>query len=273
MKSDLFLQSFFPDQLLQVVAVFFTVAALHLGMGRSENDVEHFGKFGGHLLHGGDGVFDPLVGAQQAECEKHSPPSRLESVLVERRIEEGDIGSPVGNHQDLGRGNAVHILQQLHRHLRLHHHNGGELADAAQGFLLPRQGFGENGMKRGHHRFFQRAEQMDDVAAVLSAENTELMLQADRIYRRDVDEISSPLVITPVLITDVKTDITAVTVILRAVVQGNHFEDTLIVIMVALAVNLAKTSGQIRCICGNAAAARRICRDESHLQRLEQATD
>ncbi len=253
-----------------MVAVFFPVTAFYFRMSGPENNVKHFRKPGCHLLHRSNGIFDPLVRPEQAEGKKQGPPFSLESVLVKGRIKKGDIGRPVRDHHYLGGGNAVNIFQKLHRHLSLHHYEGGEFADTGQSFFLPGSRFSEDGVESRHHRFFQAAQQVDNITAILSAEDAELMLQANHVNGRNVDKVGRPLVVAAMLISYMEAHFTAVTVSLRPVVQSNHFKNMRIVVVVTSAVKLPEVPGQIRRIGGNTAAAGRIGGDKGHLQRFEQ---
>ncbi len=247
------------------MAVLFAVTALHLGMSRPENNVKHFGVFLGHLLQGGNGIFDTLVRAKQAEGKEHDPSISVESLLVKRRIKKGDIGCPVWNHQNFGCGDTVNFFEQLHRHLRLHHHQGGELADTAHRLLLTRGRLGQNGMEGGHRRFFQRPEQMNDVTAIFPAKDAKFVLQANHIDWRNIDKIGCPLVITAVLIANMKTDFAAVWIALGSIVQRDHFEKVLFAIGMSFPVYFPEILRQVGCVRGNAAAARRIGGNKSHL--------
>ncbi len=107
---------------------------------------------------------------------------------------------------DLGRRRMVDLLQHLSPALRHDDQPGRKrdqlLHDAA--LVSPR--FAQNGMQRGDHGHSQFAQECQNVAPGGSAENAELVLQADDIYVADVEEVRGAQIGRQVLLFNLEAD-------------------------------------------------------------------
>src|ERR1039458_879212 len=107
---------FHPDvlrQRLQTGSILIPLATKDVGMSRACDDVHNVLVFGQNLRQRLNHVFDPFIRREQAEREKYSLAFDPKSVLIEVRIEEGQVRNSVGNHVNFATGHFEDFLQEL----------------------------------------------------------------------------------------------------------------------------------------------------------------
>ena len=201
-EDDVLVDLVLLGQPFQADPVGLAVLAHQVGMRGAQHDIDDVGELGQDFRQRLEGMFDSLVGREQAEGEQHQPAFHAELVLVEIRIDERDVRDAVGDEINLGRRRLVNLLQHLAAALG-HHHQPRRAGDQ---FLhhapLVRVGLAQEGVQRGDDRHAQFAQQRQHVAAGRPAENPELVLQADDVGMADVEEIRRPQIGGQVLLLD-----------------------------------------------------------------------
>lgn len=136
----------------------------------------------------------PLLGDKRPKVRMTGRPGESELGLRRGGLDEGDVGNAVRDDIDLVRRNSIHRLQELAA-LFGHDDDPGRCADnPVQHAPLWWRRLGQDRVQRGDDRHGQPREQRHDVAAGLTAEDAEFMLQRDvelagieGIGRPDVD--------------------------------------------------------------------------------------
>ena len=98
------------------------------------------------------------------------------------------------NHVDLAAGHFEDFLQELRRELAHDNEAIGKLCDLLHDHELVRIRLAQNRVQRGHHRHFQAAQQMQNVASGRTAEDSILVLQAHHVDIVEVQEFSRILI-------------------------------------------------------------------------------
>ena len=159
---------------------------------------------------------------------------------------------------DLGGRRVVNFLQHLPAALGHDHQPRGKRDQFLHDAPLVRSGLAQNGVQRGDNRHSQFAQECQDVAAGGTAENAELVLQADDVHVADVEEVRGAQIGRQVLLLNLEAHYLRIFVAALDVVD-RHRE--------ALALGMRGCDGrqQIGCKCGDAAFARQMIADEGDL--------
>ena len=89
------------------------LAAQNVRMSRACDDVDNILVLGQNLRQGLNYVFDSLIRREQSEREQHRFSFDAKAVLVEIRIQEGQVRNPVRHHVDLAARYLEDLLQKL----------------------------------------------------------------------------------------------------------------------------------------------------------------
>ena len=159
-------------------------------MGRARDDIYHILVLGQNLRQRLNHVFDSLVRREQAERKEYRFSFHAEAILVEIGIQKWQVRNAVRNHVDLAARHFEDFLQELGRQLAHHDQAIRKRGDLLHHPELVGIGLAKNGMERGHHRHLEAAQQLQDVTASRSTENSILVLQTDHVEIVEVQELS-----------------------------------------------------------------------------------
>ncbi len=165
----------------QALAIRLALFSDQVWMCRTEHDIHGVGAALQNRRHGVDHDFDALVGRQQAESQNDGPPAKSEFGLRRIGPDKRSIRNAVGNHLDLVIRDLIDACQQLAT-LSGHHDNlRGRLDDTLHHRALRGRWLGQHGMERRDDRHGEARQQHEDVGAGFAAENSELVLQTNRV--------------------------------------------------------------------------------------------
>ena len=157
-------------------AVGLAVLAKHGGVRGAHDEVDEIGTSGDEGGQGADDGLDALVWTQQAEGQQHAltgdAEARLEALLVARR----HVGDAVRDDLDARALQLVAPRQQIRRDLAHddEHRRLGHLLDDRP---LRRRRRIEDGVQRDGRGHAQRAQKIQDVRAIVAAEDPVLVLE------------------------------------------------------------------------------------------------
>jgi len=165
------------------------LVAQQIGVRLPHHDENRAGKIGDDARQRAQSVFNALVRRKEPEGEQHLFARHAELVLVEIWIGKRHIGDAMRDEIDFFRGRLVNVEQDapaLFGHNDKTRRETNQLAHNAQ---LVRVGIAQDRMQGGHDRHVQLVQQREQVAARHAAEDAELVLHAENIDIRDVQEI------------------------------------------------------------------------------------
>ena len=194
MEDHLRLHSHFPRQRLQTGSILVPVATKDVRVGRTRHQVNHMFVLRQDLRHCLNYVFNAFIRRQQAERQQHCFSFDTESVFVEIWIEKGQVRNPVRNHVNLAARHFVDLLQELRRELAHDDEAIRKLRNLFHDPELVRIGLAQNCVQCCHHRHLQTAQQMQDMTARGTAEDSVLVLQAHHVDILEVQELSGFLI-------------------------------------------------------------------------------
>ncbi len=189
-------------------------------MGRAQDDIQNVGVVLHDFRQCFDHIFDALVCRQKAEGQNDEFPLGAKLILVEARIDEGNVMNTMRDQIDLFCGHAVHFLEQLDGALAHHSQAVGELDDLLHHPVLLGKGIFQDGVQRGHHRRGHIPQQGQDIAARLAAIDPKFMLQADDVHGLLVQKVSGMLIIEALVLGDLITNLAGIGIPLIGVVHG-----------------------------------------------------
>ena len=118
----------------------------------------------------------------------------------------------------------------------------------------------EDRVKRDHHRYLQRADEIDDIGTVLAAEYAVLMLDADEAKVAEVDVLRRADVVRFDVLPDFEFDFGRVVVLSRGLRHRQHYRRRTVIV----AINGMREVGGER---GDSTAAWAVRADESDRDR------
>jgi hypothetical protein len=155
----------------------------------AENEIERVGLLAHDVAHRFDRVFEAFAAVDQAEGRDHAAAAQAEDVLGRVGVAERHVRHAVMDHVDLQRVDPVPRGQDLLPGGRQDDDGAGGGADRAHHAQVVVGGLGEHGMQRHDHRLAHQRDQVDDPLAVVAAEQTELVLDVERVGGVLVDEL------------------------------------------------------------------------------------
>ena len=208
-----------PGQPLQAQPVALALLAHQVRVGRPQDDVDEVGERLEDLRHGPEHVLDALVGREQPERQRHQPALDAELLLVGVRVDERRVGDAVRDQVDLGLGDAVDLPQERPGPLGHDDDAGGQVGQLRQDPPLVGVRLAQDGVEGRDDRHPQVPQQAEDVAAGRAAVDAVLVLEADDVGVREVQEVGRPEVALQVLLVDLEPDLRRVVVPFGAVVD------------------------------------------------------
>ena len=127
----------------------------------------------------------------------------------------GDDGNAVGNDVDLRGVDAVHAVEERGAVAAHDDEALGEADERVHHRALHRVGLREDGVERRDDRHAQLAQELEDVAAGLAAEDAVLVLHGHDVDRVDVEEVGGAPVGGDVALGDLEADPRRIRVLLR----------------------------------------------------------
>ncbi len=158
-------------------------------MRGAQNNVNDIGKLSQNIGQSVEHILDSLVGRKQAEGEQHDLSFDAELIFEVGWIDESHVRNPMRDRIDLGRRRIVNILQYPTSPLGHDNQPGRERDQLLHDTPLVGARLTQNGVERRDNGHPQFAQERQNVTAGGSAENAELMLQADDVYVADVEEV------------------------------------------------------------------------------------
>ena len=188
-EQHIFLHAELAGEVLQRVPVALAFAAQEVRMRRAEDDVNDLRMLLGDARQGADGVFDSLARREEPEGQQHRPSGHAELVFVKIRIDERNVGNAVWNDGNFFFRNTVDLAQQRRAFFRHHHQLARAVHQFLENLLLLGIRVFQHRVERGDCRNPCAAQERVDVAAGGTAENAELVLQANHIGVREVQKL------------------------------------------------------------------------------------
>ena len=158
-------------------------------MRGAEHDVDEAGMARDDVGQGLDDILDALVGRKQAEGEHDRSAGDFELVFVETGIGEGGSGDAVGNDGELAFIHAVEAEEHAAGALGHDDDAGGKIEEFGEDAALVGIGIFQHRMQGGDHRHAHAAEEGEQVAAGRAAVDAELVLHAEGVHVREVEEV------------------------------------------------------------------------------------
>ncbi len=204
---------------LQAQAVALALLAQDVRVRGAQDDVAEVGE----LLHDGgqrtQGVLDALARAQQPERQQHLAPLHVELALVLRGLHQRDLGHAVVDEAYLLRRRVVDALEEVHRPLAHHHELAAQDHQLVHHLALALAGRLQHGVEGGDDGAAQLAQQVQDVAAVVAAEDAELVLQADGPHLVVVEEFGRADVVGRLVLAQAVLDLRRVVQVVGRIVH------------------------------------------------------
>ena len=114
--------AFVAGQPLQGQTIGFTFVSQNMGMGRAEDEIHDVRMLRHNGRQGGDDIFDPFVGGEQAKAQQDHFPFDSKEVFVKTGVCKRHIGNAVWDEINFLRRNPVDLLQEFHTTLTHHNH-------------------------------------------------------------------------------------------------------------------------------------------------------
>jgi len=130
----------------------------------------------------------------------------------------------MGHHFDLRFRHPVLVQQDFPRLPAHHHQPVGQAGQVLHHLLLAGTRLPEHGVQGGHDRHPEPRQQFEDIGAVVTAENTVLVLEADGVDLVYVEKIRCQPVIAEALLVQLETNLFRVAVPGRYVVHRQRPE-------------------------------------------------
>ena len=231
------------------------------GMSGAHHEVDEIGKLAHHCRQRPNHGLDALVLAQQAEGQQQAPlryaELRLERLLIGVAIHHRNA---VRDDPHLIAADAVRACEQVPRDLAHHH----DLHAVDQQFLddgrLIRRGALQHGVQRHDGRHSQSSHEIEDIAAVVAAENPVLVLHANQAHLTVVHELRGARVIGFHVLPNLELHLGGILVLTRRLGHRQHHRQRTL-------VAAGDGSGEIRGEGCDPAAARAVRADERHGHR------
>ena len=231
------------------------------GMRGAHHEVDEIGEVTHHRGQRANHGLDAFVRAQQAERQQQAAlrdaELRLERLLIGVAIHHGNA---VRNDPHVLAADAVRAREQVPSHLA-HDHElravGQHLVDDRR--LIRRRAL-EHGVQRHDHRHAQGADEIEDVAAVVAAEDPVLVLNRDQAHGAVVHELRGARVIGFDVLPNLELDLRGILVLARRFGDREHHGQRAPVVT-------GDSRGEIGGEGCNAAAARAVRADERHGNR------
>ncbi len=197
-------------------------------MGRADDEVDQVGILRGQRGQRADHGLDALAGAQQAEGQQHPLTRDAEHRLERLRVARIHLRNAVRDDVHVAPAHAVGAGQELLGDLAHDHERralpGHLLHDRALRFGR----LAEHGVQGGHGRNSQRGQEVEDVDAVVAAEDPVLVLDRDQSHVAVVDELGRAGVVALHPLADLVPDIVRIVVLAARIGDGQaHGQDSL----------------------------------------------
>ena len=188
-------------------------------MRLAEHDVNDVWKFADDVRQRAQGVFDALVRREQPEREQDLFARDAELVLEIIRVGEGHVGDAVRDEVNLVFRRMINVAQKFASAFA-HHDEARRAADQlAHDSALIRVRLAQDRMQRGDDGHVQFAQQRQHMAARRAAENPELVLHANHVHVRDVQEIRRSQIRRQILPGDFKAHFRRIIITLRKIID------------------------------------------------------
>ncbi len=220
-EADVVLQPQLGHPRDQRLPVGVPVAAQHVRVGRAEHHVEHVGVLGDDVGQRVQDHLDALAGRQQAEGEQDPAADGEDPLLGPAAVQRRPGGHAVREDADLVAVDAAALDEQVDRLLGQHHEHVGQVGQATGRRTELRRRVRDHRVQRGHDRHPHLLQQVVDVAAVLPAEDPELVLDAEHVDGGPVHELGRRAVVVALVGADLEDDLRAVGVLPALVGQGD----------------------------------------------------
>ncbi len=230
-------------------------------MSGAHHEVDEIRKLAHHCRQRPNHGLDALVLAQQAERQQQAPlrhaELRLERLLIGVAVHDRNA---VRDDPHLLAADAVAAREQVSRDLAHHH----DLHAVDQQFLddcrLIRRGALQHGVQRHDGRHSQSSDEVEDIAAVVAAEDPVLVLHAYQAHLTEIDELRGTCVVGFHVLPNFELHLGGVLVLTRRLRNGQHHRQRAL-------VAAGDGGGEIRGEGCDPAAARAIRADERHGHR------
>jgi hypothetical protein len=238
-----------PGLRLERHAIRLALVLAHVRVRGAEHDVDRVRPRRHDARQRLDDVLDALVGRQQPESQEHRAPVDAEPPLALSAV--GHVRDAVRDHVDRGARHAMDRCEQLGAVLAHHHQPLRELRQLVDHAALRQAGLAQDRVQRRHDRHAQLAQEGDQVAAGLAAEDAELVLHRDDVDAVDVQVVGGPPVRRRIGLADLEADARGVAVALARVV---HRDDE----AVDRRRRVEERAGEVRRERGDAALSRQV---------------
>ena len=189
-------------------------------VGRADDEVDQVGTGGDRGRKSADHRLDALVRAEQTECQQHALTGDAEPGLERLLIARGHVGDAVRDDVDIRASHVVPARQEILGD-RAHHDDDGRPGHALHDDSLRVRGSVEHGVQRDHRGHAQRAEKIQDVSAVVAAEDAVFVLERHPPHVLVVDQLCGARVVGLRSLPNLVLDLLRVLVGTRLIVDGD----------------------------------------------------
>ncbi len=188
-------------------------------MRLAQHDIDGIGKFPDDVRQRAQRILDALVRREQAEREQHLLARHAKLVLEIIWVGERHVGNAVRDEVNFGRRCLINFAQEFPAPFGHDHQPRREPDQLAHHAPLLRVRLAQHRVQRGDDGHLQFAQQRQHMTARRPAENAELMLHANHVHVRDVQEIRRAQIRRQVLLRNLKAHFRRVIVAARKVID------------------------------------------------------
>ena len=183
------------------------IASQKVRMRGAKDDVNGVRVSLGDFRHRADRVFDALARREKAECQQSGAAGNAKSILVEIWVHERRVRDSMRDDGDFLRSHAVDVAKHLRATLCHDHEFAGIFNDASESQALRGVGVGQHRVQGCHGGHPRAAEEFGNMRTRRTSENSKLVLHAQHIGVREVQEISRAKVGAAIVLGDFEANL------------------------------------------------------------------